>query len=33
MSEQINQISPPLNRDERKQLLAIACARDRLASA
>ena len=31
MSEQINQISPPLNRDERRQLLTVSCARDRLA--
>ncbi len=31
MSEQIDQINLPLSRDERKQLLVVSCARDRLA--
>jgi hypothetical protein len=31
MSEQIDQISPPVSREGRKQLLALSCARDRLA--
>lgn len=31
MSEQIDQIGLSLTRDERKQLLALSCARDRLA--